>query len=83
MVAPRKTEAPRELDQLIEQYGRPQFPKPRYSVVECLILLGVTRRTFYQRVRDGRYRITKDGKRSFQTHAQLLEAAEGDNRRAS
>lgn len=78
-MANRKTEAPRELARLIEQYGRPVFPAPRYEIPACLILLGVTRKTFYKRVGDDKYQLTKDGGRSYMTHAQLLAAAEGDN----
>lgn len=55
-----------------------QFPKPRYSVEECLTLLDESRRRFYQKVQSGRYRLTKDGGRSYLTHADLLDAAEGD-----
>ena len=54
------------------------FPKPRYSVAECLILLGESRKTFYAKVKSGRYTLTKDGSRSYLTHAALLDAAEGD-----
>ena len=73
--------ATQEVSQLIERYGQPIYPAPRYSIPHCLILLGIGRKPFYERVRDGRYRITKDGARSYMTHAQLLEAAEGDAER--
>ena len=68
----------KEIRQLREKYGTPQYPKPRYSIPECLILLNETRKTFYKKVKSGRYSITKDGSRSYLTHAQLLDAAEGD-----
>ena len=55
-----------------------QYPKPRYSVNECLALLDESRRRFYQKVKSGRYRLIKDGGRSYLTHADLLDAAEGD-----
>ena len=49
--------------------------KPRYSISECLELLGVSRGFFYGRVRTGHYRVVKDGARTFMTHEQLLNAA--------
>ncbi len=52
--------------------------KPRYSVPESLELLGVSRWFFYDRVKNGQYRIIKDGGRTFMTHEQLLDAAQGD-----
>lgn len=52
--------------------------KPRYSVPECLHLLGISRQHFYDSVKAKRYRIVKDGKRTFMTHQQLLDAAGGD-----
>ena len=55
-----------------------QYPKPRYPIEECLVLLSISRKRFYEQVRVGRYRITKDGRRSYMTHAQLVSAAEGD-----
>ena len=54
------------------------YPKPRYPIGECLILLAISRKSFYERVRIGRYRTTKDGGRTYMTHRQLLEAAEGN-----
>ena len=54
------------------------YPKPRYSIEECLLLLSISRKRFYEQVRSGRYLITKDGRRSYMTHSQLLDAAEGD-----
>jgi hypothetical protein len=79
----RKTKAPREISRLIAQHGHPQYPKPRYEIHECLILLAITRKVFYERVREGKYSMTKDGGRSYMTHAQLLAAAEGDNAMAA
>ena len=64
---------------LRERYGDPIYPKPRYSVPDCLILLGESRKTFYSKVKSGRYLLTKDGSRSYMTHAALLDAAEGDH----
>lgn len=58
------------------------YPKPRYSVDQCLVLLGESRKRFYAKVATGRYSITKDGRRSYMTHEQLLDAAEGDDRAA-
>ena len=55
-----------------------QYPKPRYSVNECLALLDESRKRFYDKVASGRYRLTKDGGRSYLLHADLLDAAEGD-----
>ena len=54
------------------------FPKPRYTVPECLILLGESRDRFYGKVRSGRYLIIKDGRRTYMLHEQLLGAAQGD-----
>ncbi len=55
------------------------YPKPRYSVDDCLYLLGESRKRFYEKVKCGRYEITKDGRRSYMTHEQLEDAAQGDN----
>lgn len=63
---------------LIEKYGRPIFPKPRYTIPECLILLDESRPRFYAKVHRGRYQLTRDGSRAYMTHEQLLDAAEGD-----
>ena len=41
---------------LREKIGTPMYPKPRYNVSECLILLDETRKTFYAKVNRGRYR---------------------------
>ena len=68
----------KEIRDLREKYGDPIYPKPRYAIRECLILLDETRKTFYKKVKSGRYSITKDGSRSYMTHAQLLDAAEGN-----
>ena len=57
-----------------------QFPKPRYSIDECLSLLDESRRRFYQKVKSGRYKLTRDGGRSYLLHADLLDAAEGDRK---
>ena len=54
------------------------YPKPRYSVTECLVLLGESRDRYYAKVRSGRYQITKDGRRTYMTHPQLLDAARGE-----
>jgi len=56
------------------------FPKPRYAVEECLVLLGESRKRFYEKVNTGRYTLTKDGRRSYMTHENLLDAATGDSR---
>ncbi len=65
---------------MISVNSSPNFSnwKPRYSVPECLELLGVSRGSFYDRVRAGNYRVVKDGARTFMTHEQLLTAARGD-----
>lgn len=55
------------------------YPKPRYPVPECLVLLGESRDRYYAKVRSGRYNVTKDGRRTYMTHAQLLDAAQGDS----
>ena len=68
----------REIRKLRQLYGRPIFPKPRYTIPDCLMLLGESRRRFYEKVKTGRYQITKDGSRSYMTHENLLDAAEGD-----
>lgn len=60
-----------------------QYPKPRYSIEECLALLGISRKAFYLNVRKGKYPTTTDGRRRYMTHAQLLAAAEGDNTAAA
>ena len=54
------------------------YPKPRYSIKECLSLLGESRKRFYSKVKSSRYQLTKDGRRSYMTHEQLLDAAQGD-----
>lgn len=74
----------KELNAIREKLGGdPLFPKPRYSVDECLLLLGEGRKRFYSKIRSGRYSITKDGGRTYMTHAQLLDAAEGDTQVAA
>ena len=52
--------------------------KPRYTIDECLFLLGESRARFYAKVRTGRYSVTKDGKRTYMTVEQLHDAAQGD-----
>lgn len=69
----------KEITALREKLGAPIYPKPRYNVSECLILLDETRKTFYAKVKSSRYQITKDGSRTYMTHEQLLDAAKGDN----
>lgn len=54
------------------------FPKPRYTVPECLVLLGESRDRFYGKVKSGRYMIIKDGRRTYMLHQQLEQAALGD-----
>ena len=54
------------------------YPKPRYPINECLVLLSISRKAFYERVRIDRYQLTRDGGRSYMTHSQLLDAAEGN-----
>ncbi len=68
----------KEIAALREKIGAPIYPKPRYNVPECLILLDETRKTFYSKVKSGRYQLTKDGSRSYLTHERLLDAAKGD-----
>ena len=55
------------------------YPKPRYSVSECLVLLAESRKRFYAKVRTGRYKLTKDGSRSYMLHENLIDAAKGDD----
>ena len=52
--------------------------KIRYSVTECLAMLGVSRKTFYDRVRAGKYETITDGRRRFMTQEQLIAASKGD-----
>lgn len=53
--------------------------KMRYSLAECLEQLGVSRTTFFRRVHAGKYRVIKDGGLTFMSHAQLVDAAGGDD----
>ncbi len=73
----------KEITALRAKIGTPIYPKPRYNVSECLILLDETRKTFYAKVKKGRYQLTKDGSRSYMTHDSLLDAAQGDRANAS
>ena len=57
--------------------GKPE-QKLRYSVVDCVNQLGISRATFDRRVLDGKYRVIRDGSRVFMSHAQLVAAAAGD-----
>jgi len=68
-----------EIRKLRALYGDPIFPKPRYTITDCLMLLGETRKRFYAKVKTGRYQIRKDGSRSYMLHADLLDAAKGDD----
>lgn len=52
--------------------------KLRYSVKDCIELLGISRKHFYERVKTGRYKTITDGKRRFMTHEQLMAAVQGD-----
>ena len=70
--------ATKEVLTIREKIGNPIYPKPRYNINECLVLLDEGRKTFYTKVKTGRYRLTKDGARSYMTHDQLLDAALGD-----
>ena len=54
------------------------YPKPRYSVNDCLALLDESRERFYAKVRSGRYRIIKDGRRTYMLHDDLENAARGE-----
>ena len=74
----KDTRPAREIQKLRESYGDPIYPKPRYTIPECLMLLGETRKTFYAKVKRGRYRLRKDGSRSYMLHEDLLDAAKGD-----
>lgn len=56
------------------------YPKPRYTVEDCLVLLGESRDRFYAKVRSGRYQMLKDGRRSYMTHQALEDAAKGDSK---
>ncbi len=73
----------KELTRLRQQLGNPQYPKPRYSVAECLLLLGEGRKRFYSKVKAGQYHLTKDGRRSYMLHEDLMRAAEGDRQTES
>ena len=61
---------------MAETEQKPQ--KLRYSLPECLEQLGVSRATFFRRVKAGKYKAIKDGGRTFMSHAQLINAAGGD-----
>ena len=52
--------------------------KLRYSVNDCLCILGVSRKHFYAQLKAGVYKTVTDGKRRYMTHEQLLEAVHGD-----
>ena len=52
--------------------------KARYSVTECLDLLGISRAHFYRQVKAGRYQVVRDRGRTFMTVAQVQAAARGD-----
>ncbi len=54
------------------------YPKPRYSVHDCLALLDESRERFYAKVRSGRYRVIKDGRRTYMLHDDLENAARGE-----
>ena len=51
----------------------------RYNLADCLRLLGVSRATFYRRVQAGKYKVIKDGSKTFMSPEQLKEAGAGDN----
>jgi len=50
----------------------------RYSVTECLKMLGVSRAHFYRQVKAGRYEVVRDRGRTFMTVEQLQAAIRGD-----
>ena len=52
--------------------------KLRYSVTECLSMLGISRAHFYRQVKAGRYLVVRDQGRTFMTAEQLQAAARGD-----
>ncbi len=53
--------------------------KLRYSVTECLEVLGISRKHFYAQLRAGVYETIRDGNRRFMTRDQLMAAAAGSN----
>lgn len=53
-----------------------EFTKPRYPVTEARGLLGLGHTIFYARVKEGKLRLQKDGKRSFVTAAELARYIE-------
>jgi len=48
-----------------------EFTKLRYPVHEARNLLGLGHSKFYERVKEGKLRLQKDGKRSFVTATEL------------
>jgi len=52
--------------------------KPRYSVVECLKMLGVSRAHFYRQVKAGNYSVVRDRGRTFMTADQVRAAVHGE-----
>lgn len=53
-----------------------EFTKPRYPVTEARDLLGLGHSKFYTRVKEGKLRLQKDGKRSFVTAAEIARYIE-------
>ena len=47
------------------------LPQLRYDLVEVTRILRISRATLYERIRDGRIRTQKDGRRTFITAEEL------------
>lgn len=52
--------------------------KPRYKIEEAAELLGLSRAKTYERIREGRITVVKDGKHSFITAAEIERYAGQD-----
>lgn len=48
-----------------------QLPQMRFDITETARILRLSRATLYERVRDGKIRTQKDGRRSFVTVSEL------------
>lgn len=60
-----------------------EFTKPRYPVTEARNLLGLGHSKFYERVKEGKLRLQKDGKRSFVTAAELTRYIDSCDQQAA
>lgn len=55
----------------------PETRPLRFTVSQCLGVLGVSRGHFYKQVKAGVYQVIKDGRRTFMTREQLDNAIQG------